>query len=142
MLTRWRNDLVMQATTAVEPRAWPTEWLRGALGVCVVHVIAAGPTYGYAIASSLADAGFGTVKGGTLYPLLARLEEAGFVEVEWRAGDGGPGRKFYTLTAAGRVEHERQSADWLDFTDLTRTFLTRTFPRHGAVPTSHQEDQR
>ncbi len=118
----------MQTTTEVGADSWPTEWLRGALGVCVVHVIASGPTYGYAIASALADAGFGTVKGGTLYPLLARLEERGLVAVEWRAGDGGPGRKFYALTAAGRAEHKRQSAHWLDFTVLTDTFLSRPAP--------------
>lgn len=124
----------MQTTTEATAGSWPTEWLRGALGVCVVHVIASGPTYGYAIASALADAGFGSVKGGTLYPLLARLEERGLVEVEWRAGDGGPGRKFYALTAAGRAEHQRQSADWLDFTALTHTFLS-----HPAPLTSHEE---
>ena len=111
----------MEATSAV---SWPTEWLRGALGVCVLHVIAGGPTYGYAIASALADAGLGSVKGGTLYPLLGRLEEAGLVTVEWRAGDGGPGRKFYALTAAGRAEHERQATDWLAFTGITTTFIS------------------
>ena len=126
----------MQTTTEAGAGAWPTEWLRGALGVCVVHVIASGPTYGYAIASALAEAGFGTVKGGTLYPLLARLEERGLVEVEWRAGDGGPGRKFYALTAAGRAEHDRQSADWRDFTVLTDTFLSRPAP-----PTSQKEQR-
>ena len=124
----------MPATTDTGAGTWPTEWLRGALGVCVVHVIAAGPTYGYAIATALAEAGFGTVKGGTLYPLLTRLEERGLVEVEWRAGEGGPGRKFYALTAAGRAEHTRQSADWLDFTTLTHTFLD-----HPARPTSQKE---
>ncbi|PKH40312.1 PadR family transcriptional regulator, regulatory protein PadR [Nocardioides alpinus] len=103
---------------------WPTEWLRGALHVCVLHVIADGPTYGYAIASALADAGLGPVKGGTLYPLLARLEEADLVTVEWRAGDGGPGRKFYALTDAGRVEHDRQTAHWRSFADLTSTFIS------------------
>ncbi|MGA8208774.1 MAG: PadR family transcriptional regulator [Nocardioidaceae bacterium] len=124
----------MQTTTETGAGSWPTEWLRGALGVFVVHVIASGPTYGYAIASALADAGFGTVKGGTLYPLLARLEERGLVEVEWRAGDGGPGRKFYALTTAGRAEHEAQSAHWLDFTVLTHTFLS-----HPAPPASQKE---
>ena len=116
----------MEATS--EAPAWPTEWLRGALGVCVLHVIADGPTYGYAIASALADAGLGTVKGGTLYPLLGRLEEAGLVTVEWRAGDGGPGRKFYALTAAGREEHERQAAAWLAFTEITTSFVTPPAP--------------
>ncbi len=111
----------MEATSTA---AWPTEWLRGALGVCVLHVIAGGPTYGYAIANALVDAGLGTVKGGTLYPLLGRLEAADLVTVEWRAGDGGPGRKFYSLTPAGREEHRRQATAWLAFSDITTTFIS------------------
>lgn len=102
---------------------WPGEWLRGALSVCVLRTLTQGPTYGYAIAQALASSGLGTVKGGTLYPLLARLEESGFVDVEWRAGDGGPGRKFYTLTAAGHAEAERRRAEWLAFSDVTRAHL-------------------
>ncbi|WP_110241144.1 PadR family transcriptional regulator [Nocardioides gilvus] len=109
--------------TSRPERAWPAGWLRGALGVSVLHVIAAGPTYGYAIASALAEAGLGRIKGGTLYPLLTRFEEAGLVEVEWRAGDGGPGRKYYSLTELGRTEHQRQTDQWLEFTGLTRHFL-------------------
>ena len=122
----------MEATSAT----WPTEWLRGALQVCVLHVIAAGPTYGYAIASALADAGLGPIKGGTLYPLLARLEEAGLVTVDWRAGDGGPGRKFYALTDAGRAEHQRQTVHWQDFTELTSTFVSNPIlaPASGKDP--------
>lgn len=121
--------------TSEAPTAWPTEWLRGALGVCVLHVIAAGPTYGYAIASALADAGLGPVKGGTLYPLLARLEEAGLVTVEWRAGDGGPGRKFYALTDDGRAEHHVRTARWQTFTEITSSFVTSP----TLVPTSGKD---
>lgn len=110
-------------TDAAPTGSWPTEWLRGALDVCVLHVIADGPTYGYAIAGALAGAGLGTVKGGTLYPLLGRLEEAGLVSVEWRAGDGGPGRKFYALTSAGEEEHRRRVSRWLAFTDVTSSFV-------------------
>ena len=110
-------------TPTITDAGWPTEWMRGALAVCVLHVIADGPTYGYAIASALADAGLGTVKGGTLYPLLGRLEEAGLVSVEWRAGEGGPGRKFYALTPAGEEEHRRQVTHWLAFADVTSSFV-------------------
>ncbi len=53
--------------------SWPSEWLRGVLDLCVLRVLADGPTYGYAITTELARRGFGTVKGGTLYPLLGRL---------------------------------------------------------------------
>ncbi len=110
--------------TSTEPVAWPTEWLRGALSVCTLHAISAGPTYGYAIATALAGAGLGPIKGGTLYPLLARLEDSDLVTVEWRAGDGGPGRKFYALTEAGRAEHDRQIAAWQAFTSITSTFIS------------------
>lgn len=89
---------------------WPSEWLRGVLDVCVLRILADGPTYGYAIAARLADGGLGVIKGGTLYPLLGRLETGGLVTVEWRAGDGGPGRKYYDLTDAGRDELAQRRA--------------------------------
>lgn len=113
-------DTADTGASAPEP-GWPSEWLRGVLGVCVLRVLAeVGPTYGYAIAGRLAEAGLGTVKGGTLYPLLTRLEDAGWVEVEWRPGEAGPGRKFYALTASGHQEADAQSARWAAFTELTR----------------------
>ena len=99
---------------------WPSEWLRGVLGVCVLRILLDGPSYGYAITQRLDEAGLGAVKGGTLYPLLGRLEEAGHVEVEWRPGDGGPGRKYFALTEQGRHQAREQSARWADFTSTTR----------------------
>lgn len=99
---------------------WPGEWLRGVLGVCVMRVLLEGPSYGYAITQRLGAAGLGMVKGGTLYPLLGRLEEAGHVEVEWRPGEGGPGRKYFALTPSGRVHARDQAARWATFTTMTR----------------------
>lgn len=93
--------------------------MRGVLDVAVLAVLSKGPTYGYAIATELLDAGLGVIKGGTLYPLLGRLEDAGHVEVEWRPGEGGPGRKFYTLTDDGYHHARRQARAWADFTCTT-----------------------
>ena len=46
----------------------------------------------------------GGIKSGTLYPLLIRLEEQGYLEAEWQAPSepGRPPRHAYRLTAAGR----------------------------------------
>nr|WP_205164208.1 PadR family transcriptional regulator [Arthrobacter roseus] len=99
--------------------------MRAALTVCVLKTLDGGPTYGYAIATDLERAGFGDVKGGTLYPLLTRLETAGLVTTEWRKGDGGPGRKYFTLTEAGRTELTAQSARWQDFTTHVQQHLSR-----------------
>jgi DNA-binding PadR family transcriptional regulator len=42
---------------------------------------------------------------GTLYPILFRLEEAGWVESRWEAGDphllGRPRRRYYRVTPLG-----------------------------------------
>lgn len=42
---------------------WPSDWLRGVLGLAVLAVLTRGHRHGYAIAAELADDGLGTVKG-------------------------------------------------------------------------------
>lgn len=89
----------------------------------MLGTLADGPTYGYAIGQRLAEAGLGNVRGGTLYPLLARLEAEALVESSWHAGDGGPGRKYFTLTAAGGAELANRATLWRLFVDATRRVL-------------------
>ena len=113
---------------------WPSEWLRGALEVCVLAVLADGPTYGYAITARLDELGLGTVKGGTLYPLLARLEQAGHLSVEWRPGDGGPGRKYFELTESGALARAHQADRWLAFTRLTSSVAAGTTAAATTTP--------
>lgn len=114
---------------------WPAEWLRGVLETCVLRVLADGPTYGYAIAERLEELGLGRLKGGTLYPLLGRLETAGRVTVEWRAGDGGPGRKYYELTPDGRAALADARVRWRAFTTTTLAILAPDgAPPDGAPP--------
>lgn len=91
------------------------QWLRGVLELCVLAVLSEQERYGYELAQRLEQAGFGEVKGGTLYPLLARLEKAGQVATEWRPGLQGPGRKYYTLTDAGRETLIEQCENWREF---------------------------
>lgn len=89
----------------------------------MLRVLAEGSTYGYQISAQLAAAGLGQVKGGTLYPLLKRFEDAGRVQIEWRAGDGGPGRKYYMLTDDGHAALQDLSSRWRAFTQTTQNIL-------------------
>lgn len=98
-----------------DPASPRSDWLRGILQPCVLQCLADGPAYGYAIIARLAEAGLGEIKGGTLYPLLTRLQDRGLVEVEWRTGEGGPGRKYFELTPAGRAELAEARAAWTEF---------------------------
>lgn len=75
---------------------------KGTLEGCILKIIALEPTYGYAIATTLRENGFADLTEGTLYPLLLRLERKGLIRAEYRAGQGGPSRKYYTLTEDGQ----------------------------------------
>ena len=103
---------------------WPGEWMRGVLSLCVLAVVADEETYGYAIAQRLHAAGMGTVKGGTLYPVLTRLEQDGLLVSTWRDGDGGPGRKFFAASHAGHAALQDRTASWLTFTEQATRLLT------------------
>ena len=59
------------------------------------------------------------LSSGTLYPLLARLTEDGWLEARWEESElpGKPPRQLYRLTATGRIQTrhalERAHASWL-----------------------------
>ncbi|MGA5305198.1 PadR family transcriptional regulator [Nucisporomicrobium flavum] len=94
-----------------------TQWLRGVLDLCVLGALGRGESYGYEIAQRLEAGGLGSIAGGTLYPALLRLERLGLVVADWRAGDGGPARKYYRLSPDGAAALRSASADWAVFVD-------------------------
>lgn len=109
-----------------------TQWLRGVLDLAVLATLrSAGTSYGYALIQSLTGAGIPDLKGGTIYPLLARLEQEGLVSSEWRAGDGGPGRKYFTITTTGREVLVRSAAGWADFSARIGSILGDAHSRGG-----------
>lgn len=110
---------------------WPAPWVRAALDVAVLASLTEGPLHGYAIAQSLAAHGLGLLKGGSLYPVLGRLEEAGDVEAAWVEGQGGPGRREYELTAAGRERLERDLASWRGLGKTLAAMSARETARGG-----------
>ena len=109
---------------------WPTPWVRASLDLAVLASLTAGRLHGYAIAQALAARGFGVLKGGSLYPVLGRLEEAGYVEATWVEGQGGPGRREYELTAVGRDRLRDELESWHDLAE-TLTAMSRAEVHRG-----------
>lgn len=86
--------------------------LKGTLEGCVLRVIDADPTYGYAITRQLNELGFDDVTEGTVYTILLRLEKRGLVDVSRLPSDLGPPRKLYALNDLGRAELATFWAKW------------------------------
>jgi PadR family transcriptional regulator PadR len=74
----------------------------------ILQTIAQGISYGFNIIEHTG------MPSGTVYPALRRLESVGLVESLWdhkgAEKSGGPARKYYRLTAAGR-EHFKRLCD-------------------------------
>ena len=89
-----------------------TQLLRGVLDLCLLAVIEEGPAYGYEMTKRLRDRGLATVAEGSIYPLLGRLEREGLVETYRAASKGGPPRKYYSPSSAGRVALAVGVSEW------------------------------
>ena len=112
-------------TRGEERRSIERELKRGSLELIVLHLLAPAEAYGYEIVSKLTAETNGALEitDGTLYPVLYRLERAGFVAVRWETPERGVPRKYYRLTDAGRDELERLKYEWTTFTKAMTKLL-------------------
>lgn len=94
--------------------------LRGHLDGLVLAALERSPAHGWDIARRLDQQARGALqlKEGTLYPALYRLESAGLVSARTEkpvAGQRGPGRRVYQLTAKGRRRLTAIRGEWNHF---------------------------
>lgn len=91
-----------------------TELLKGTLDLMILRTLDLGPRHGLSIADRIEQITNGTfsVKAGSLFPALHRLEQDGFIAGEWDASDEGRRVKAYRLTPAGRKQLAAQKKQW------------------------------
>ena len=94
------------------------ELKRGTLEMVLLRLISDRQMYGYELASTLEKkaGSLFRIKEGTLYPILYRLEKAGYIESRWETLERGVPRKYYRLTGSGRKYLEARMAEWTEFT--------------------------
>jgi PadR family transcriptional regulator PadR len=79
-----------------------TQLRKGILELAIMGALYGERHYGYSLVRVLTESGSVSLKEGTIYPILARLNRDGLVRSEWVESDQGPPRKYYALTPAGR----------------------------------------
>src|ERR1700722_17127732 len=91
-----------------------SDLILGTLDLLILRTIAHEPRHGWAIAKRIQQASSDVlqVTQGALYPALHRLEQQGWICAEWRASETGREAKFYSLTAAGRAQLEKELSQW------------------------------
>lgn len=99
---------------------------KGVLEMLVLKLICTQPTYGYELLTRLKmqSEGLFSLKEGTLYPILYRLEDDGLITAKWSQGEGRAApKKIYQATEAGREENIRRQVIWREFRQTVDRFL-------------------
>ncbi|WP_119326725.1 PadR family transcriptional regulator [Companilactobacillus musae] len=89
-----------------------SQLLKGVLEGCVLIVISDDEVYGYELVQKLNKLGFTNLIGGTVYPLLQKLEKRGDLTSQLKPSSEGPSRKYYSLTPQGKKQMDEFINQW------------------------------
>src|ERR1700751_6394895 len=92
----------------------PSDLIQGTLDLVILKPISREPMHGWAIAKRIQQVSKEVlqVTQGALYPALHRLEQQGWVRGAWGESESGREAKFYSLTKAGRLQLDKELAQW------------------------------
>jgi PadR family transcriptional regulator PadR len=98
---------------------------KGILEFCILNIISRGEVYTSDMIQELTQAKMMVVEG-TLYPLLTRLKNAGYLDYKWVESLSGPPRKYYMLTENGNLFLQELGNTWLELSASVSQIMTKT----------------
>src|SRR5688500_14386427 len=103
--------------SAIDERMLDRELKKGSAELIILSILEPRPRHGYEISKLIESRSDGQLKFhvASLYPLLYRLEERGWLQGRWVEKPGERRRRFYSLTAEGRRVLARQRETWKAF---------------------------
>jgi PadR family transcriptional regulator PadR len=98
---------------------------KGILELCILNIISRGEVYASDMIQELTQAKMMVVEG-TLYPLLTRLKNSGFLDYKWVESPSGPPRKYYMLTETGNKFLTELDSTWLELVASVSQIMSKT----------------
>lgn len=95
---------------------------KGSAELLVLSLLEAQQRHGYEIGKLIETRSKGAVRfrAASLYPLLYRLEDRGYIQGRWMEKAGQRRRRFYRLTALGRKILAERRCGWAAFVEAIR----------------------
>jgi PadR family transcriptional regulator, regulatory protein PadR len=92
----------------------PSDLVQGTLDLLILKTLSQEAKHGWAIGKRIQQISGEVlqVQQGSLYPALHRLEQQGWIKAKWAESETGRQAKFYSLTAAGRAQLEKETESW------------------------------
>ena len=103
--------------TDIDARMLDRELKKGSAELILLSILEPRARHGYEISKLIETRSQGQLKFhlASLYPLLYRLEERGWIHGRWVEKAGERRRRFYNLTPEGKRVLARQRATWRSF---------------------------
>ena len=92
---------------------------KGVLEFCILSVIRQGEVYPSDIVDKMKRANLNILEG-TLYPLLTRLKNAGYLTYRWVESNSGPPRKYFLMTEQGLQFYGELERTWKELADAVQ----------------------
>jgi PadR family transcriptional regulator, regulatory protein PadR len=107
------------------------ELVKGSTSLLLLQLLEERDMYGYELVKELESRSENefSVKEGTLYPALHKLEKQEYIECYWREQEKGPARKYYHITDAGKEMLVEKTREWNDFVSVMNKLVGRK--KHG-----------
>lgn len=98
-----------------------TQFKKGVLDLCVLSILKKKDHYGYELVQKISKNI--AITEGTLYPILRRLKNDGYLQTYLKESNEGPSRKYYSLTKNGEQKAMELKKRWDDFEKKIRKIL-------------------
>lgn len=92
---------------------------KGVLEFCILSIIRQGEVYPSDIVDKMKGANLNILEG-TLYPLLTRLKNAGYLTYRWVESNSGPPRKYFLMTEKGLQFYTELERTWNELADAVQ----------------------
>ncbi|MEO8710849.1 MAG: PadR family transcriptional regulator [Parafilimonas sp.] len=92
---------------------------KGVLEFCILSIIRQGEVYPSDIVDKMKGANLNILEG-TLYPLLTRLKNAGYLTYRWVESNSGPPRKYFLMTDQGLQFYGELERTWNELADAVQ----------------------
>jgi PadR family transcriptional regulator PadR len=98
------------------------ELKKGSAELLILSLLEARPRHGYELSKLIETRSGGTItfRVASLYPLLYRLEQRGWIHGRWVEKAGQRRRRYYRLTPAGAQMLASQRDTWREFVEAMR----------------------
>jgi len=115
----------------IDSRILDRELKKGSAELLILSLLEARPRHGYEISKLIERRSGGALRFhvASLYPLLYRLENRGWIQGRWVEKAGRRGRRYYRLTSPGREVLATQRRGWEVFVEAVNRI---TGPDMGA----------